>query len=67
MDEHAHNDGAKAPALKSSRSGIGGRVRRFAIAEEEELFGAGRSAGGARWQHALVKSIGARRGKAFQF
>jgi hypothetical protein len=67
MDEHAHNDGAKAPALKSSRSRIGDRIRRFAIAEEEELFGAGRSAGGVRWQHPLVKSIGARRGKASQF
>jgi hypothetical protein len=63
MDDEALDGAPRAIKLKSSVSKAGDRGRRIAMAEEEGLFPADRSAWAARWQHPLARSIEARRGK----
>jgi hypothetical protein len=65
MDDETPDSAAAVSAIKreSSASNIGGRGRLAAIAEEGYGLN-GHSAWSSRWQHPLLKSIQARRGKA---
>ncbi|HET8920365.1 MAG TPA: hypothetical protein VFN27_11880 [Xanthobacteraceae bacterium] len=65
MDDEALDSTAAVSAIKleSSVSKTSDRNRLIAMAGEEGLFAADRSAWADRWQHPLVKSIQTRRGK----
>ena len=65
MDDEALDSTAAVSEItvESSVSKISNRDRLIAIAGEEELFAADRSAWADRWQHPLVKSIQTRRGR----
>jgi hypothetical protein len=63
MDDEALDGAPRLIRLKSSVSKADDRSRRIAMAEEEGLLPADRSALAARWQHPLARSIEAKRGK----
>ena len=63
MDDEALDSTASAIKLESSGSKASGKARLIAMAEDDGLFFANRSAWAARWQHPLAKSIQGRRGK----